>query len=83
MPTSLEKEFEYYLEHQDELVKKYDGQFIVIKNRSVIGAYGDRAKAIQETTKEHARGTFIIQKCSPGKEDYTHIFHSRVASHRR
>ena len=83
MSDPLEKEFEYYLEHQDELVKEYDGKFIVIKDQSVIGAYDDRAKAIQETTKEHARGTFIIQKCSPGKEDYTHIFHSRVASRRR
>ena len=35
MKNPLEKEFKYYLEHQDELVKQYDGKFIVIKEGQV------------------------------------------------
>jgi len=39
MPDSLEKEFEWYLDNQEEVVEKYNGKFIVIKNLSVIGAF--------------------------------------------
>ena len=37
MEYNLDKEFDFYLEHQKELLKKYNGRFIVIKNAKVIG----------------------------------------------
>jgi len=76
---TLEKEFKYYLEHQNELVKEYNGKYIVIKNCQVIGAYDDELQAIEETSKEHELGTFLVQKCEPGEESYTQTFHSRVS----
>ena len=72
-------EFEYYLEHQDELVEKYRGKFIVIKGTSVIGQYDSDIEAVEETSKQHELGTFLVQKCEPGSESYTYTFHSRVA----
>jgi hypothetical protein len=77
--TNLEEDFRFYLNHQDELVKEYAGKYIVIKDRKVLGAYASETEAIQETTREHALGTFIVQKCEAGDEAYTQIFHSRVA----
>jgi hypothetical protein len=74
----LKREFEYYLANQQELVKKYNGKFVVIKNRQVIGAYDDEPTAVSETTKHHELGTFLVQKVSPGEEAYTQTFHSRV-----
>ena len=74
----LEKEFRYYLEHQDELVKKYNGKFIVIKNREVIGAFDSELEAIDKTAEKHELGTFLVQKCEPGRESYTQTYHSRV-----
>lgn len=59
-------------------VKKYNGKFIVIKNRSVIGVYDDQATAVSETKKTHELGTFLVQKVEPGSEVYTQTFHSRV-----
>jgi len=79
MSNALEKEFKYYLKHQDELVKKYEGQFVVVKGNKVIGAYDSEIKAIQETSKEHGLGTFLVQKCEPGADSYTQTFRSRVA----
>lgn len=76
---SLEKEFEYYLEHQDELVKKYDGKFIVIKGGEVIGEYDSPLEAVEETSKKYELGTFLVQKCEPGSESYTQTYHSRVS----
>ena len=74
----LEKEFKYYLNNQKELVKKYKGKFIVIKNQMVIGDYGSEMNAYNETLKEHELGTFLIQHCLPGEESHTATFHSRV-----
>ena len=53
----LEKEFDYYLHHQSELVEKYDGKFVVIKNRQVIGVFDAEIEAIEKTAEG---GGFII-----------------------
>ena len=78
MKSPLEREFEYYLAHQSELVKKYDGRFIVIKKRKVIGVYDDQAAAVSETSKSEELGTFLVQKVEPGTNAHTQTFHSRV-----
>lgn len=78
MESPLRQEFDYYLANQAELVKKYDGKFVVIKNRAVIGVYDDQATAVSETIKAHELGTFLVQKVEPGSEAHTQTFHSRV-----
>ena len=70
--------FVWYLEHQNELVKKYNGKYIVIKDNAVVGAYNSDREAVIESEKKYPLGTFIIQKCSPGGEAYTQNFSSRV-----
>lgn len=75
--SKLEKEFQYYINNQDELVKNFEGNFIVIKNCEIIGDYTSEIIAIQKTMKKHQLGTFLIQECRPGKENYTQTFHSR------
>ena len=77
----LKKEFKYYLAHQPELVKKYKGKFIVIKNEKVIGAYNSHAEAYNETIQNEKLGTFLIQHCLLGKESYSQTFHSQVIIH--
>ena len=75
----LEREFKYYIEHQDELVEKYNGKFIVIKDCKVIGAFDSELEAIEKTAEQYELGTFLVQKCEPGSESYTQTYHSRVA----
>ena len=79
MYDALKQEFEYYLEHQKEMVEQYDGKFIVIKDKTVIGVYDQELEAIKETTKEHELGTFLVQKIEAGTDAHTQTFHSRVA----
>jgi len=78
MDSPLKREFDYYLAHQDELVKQYNGKFVVIKNLQVIGVHDDELTAVSETAKQHELGTFLVQKVEPGEEAYTQTFHSRV-----
>jgi hypothetical protein len=79
MDSTLRKDFEYYLANQDDLVQKYNGRVIVIKDGEVLGNYDTELEAIKETQKTHKVGTFLVQPVSPGKGAYAQTFHSRVA----
>ena len=78
MVEKLEKEFKYYLEHQDEFVEKYNGKFIVIKDSEVIGVFDSELEAIKKTSEQYELGTFLVQKCESGTESYTQTYHSRA-----
>lgn len=67
----LLKEFEYYIQNQDEFVEQYDGKVIVLKNNKIIGIYQTEIEALTETQEEHEIGSFLIQRVSPGIEAYT------------
>ena len=75
----LQKQLEYFKAHQDELVKKYEGKFLVIKDQEVQDVYDTEIEAYTDAKKKFELGTFLIQRCLPGQESYTQTFHSRVA----
>ena len=75
----LEKEFQFYKDHQEELVGKFNGKVLAIVGKEVLGVYKNETEAYTETKKKHDPGTFLIQRCLPGKNSYTRTFHSRVA----
>lgn len=76
MKVLLKAEFQYFIDHQKELVKKYEGKVLVIKDNQVIGAYETELQALTETCKTHEMGTFLIQKCDRGEDAYTAHFYS-------
>jgi len=74
----LEKEYKYFESIADEMAITNPHKFAVIKGEAVIGVYDTIKEALEATAKQHALGTFIIQRC----EDRQHRmqrFHSRVA----
>ncbi len=76
---ALEMEFKYFLDNQEALVRQYKQKFVVIKDSQVVGVYDEELEAVEETSKKHPLGTFLVQKCEPGSGSYTQTFHSRVA----
>lgn len=74
----LEKEFKYFQDHRDELVRKFANRFIVIVGESVIGDYSSELEAFTEAKKQHEPGTFLIQSCFPDAEKSVRTFHTRV-----
>lgn len=78
MVEKLEREFKFYLAHQDELVEQYKGKFIAIKDEQVIGVFDSELEAVKKTAEIYDLGTFLVQKCEPGSESYTQTYHSRV-----
>jgi hypothetical protein len=77
--SPLEAEFQYYRDHQAELVAQYDGRFVVIRDDAVVGAYPTYERAYTEMIGRYPLGTFLIQLVEPGEGGYTQTFHSRVA----
>jgi uncharacterized protein (DUF1330 family) len=75
----LNTEFKYYQKHQQELVEKYNGKFLIIKDEKIEGAFSTQLEAYIEAKKKFEVGTFLIQLCTPGKDSYTQSYHSRVA----
>ena len=78
MFEELRKEFDYYLKHQNELVRKYSGKYIVIKDSQVVGVFESELEAVKKTSEKYELGTFLVQKCESGKENYTQTYHSRA-----
>ncbi len=75
----LEKEYGYFVKNKETLLQKYPDQFIVIIGETVIGNYATQEEALREASKQHALGTFLIQKISNKPEDITQrFFSSRV-----
>jgi hypothetical protein len=77
----LNAELAYFKLHQQELVEKYEGKFLIIKNMKIQGVYGTEMEAYSEAKKKFQLGTFLIQRCLSGEDSYTQTFHSRVVFH--
>ena len=76
MNAALQREFEYYLAHQDEMVAKYDGRVIALKDREVLGDYDSELAAFTALRGSHPLGTFLIQRVSEGEEAVTQTLYS-------
>ena len=74
----LKDDFRYYLTHRDELLKKYEGKFLAIKDQQVIGVYMDETEAINKTALDHELGTFLVQECSADPNSTKQTYYSRA-----
>lgn len=74
----LEKEYKYFNDNQDDIIKKYLNKFIVIKGEQIIGSYDTEEDALKDTLKNNKLGTFLLQFVSASKDNYHQKFYSRV-----
>lgn len=73
----LEQEFKFYQNNKGDLIRKYNNRFVVIKGDKVLGDFGSREEAIEAAQKDHALGSFLVQRVSVDDEQVQR-FHSRV-----
>ncbi|MES2387286.1 MAG: hypothetical protein V4543_04750 [Bacteroidota bacterium] len=65
-------DFKYYLENQEELVKKYNSRWLVIKEQQVVADLGNGMDAYDWGRDNLGEETeYIIQLCTPGPAAYT------------
>jgi hypothetical protein len=67
----LHDELQFFIAHQDELVRKHAGKVLVIKDQKVTGVYDRTIDAYMEGQKQFKLGTFLIQPCRPGPDAFT------------
>lgn len=67
----FQTELNYFIAHQDELVRKHRGQVLVLRGEAVEGVYPTTLSAYIEGQKKFPLGTFMIQACEPGEDAYT------------
>ena len=74
----MTSQLDMYKANQAEIVQKYDGQIIAVKDGEVLGAYQSKTEAFDSMIKRHPPGEFIVIKCTKGDEEYTRRFRSRA-----
>ena len=74
----LNKEFNWYLSHQSELVEKYNGRVLVIVGEQVVGDFNNIDDAYWSSVKKHELGTFLLMKCTEGEDAYTQTFYTPI-----
>ncbi|MCH8123864.1 MAG: hypothetical protein IH853_12175 [Bacteroidetes bacterium] len=67
----LEKELQYYIDHQEDLVEKYNGRVIILKNEEVLGVFKSVSEAYFHADTEGLLGEVMIHKVGPGQHNYT------------
>jgi hypothetical protein len=71
--------YDWFQDHLPELEKQYGDKYLVIKDKSVIGAYPSYSDAYGSVKGKEKPGTYIIQLCSSDEEKTLNVFHSRVS----
>ena len=79
MDNQLKRAFEFYKVNQKDVVEKYNGKFIVIREEKIEGVYETEIEAYEDAKKKFELGTFLIQKVEEGENNYSQTFYSRVA----
>lgn len=69
-------DFNWFVENYDRIFKEYGHKQIVVKNKTVIGAYDSIEEAIRKTCLTEEMGTFIVQECNGNESAYTNYISS-------
>lgn len=67
----LKAEYEFYVTHKADLVKKYSGKFIIIKGEEVIAPFDTDADAYKAGLLKFGVVPFFILKVAPEEEKGT------------
>ena len=76
--SELQKQFDYYVANQEALVEQYNGRWVVIVDQAVVRDFETEIAAYEFASNAYRPGTFMIQRVSPGQENYSQTFYSRV-----
>ncbi len=70
------KDYEYFLDIWPELVRDHPGKFVAIKDKEVLGIYGDYMEAAQAVYVEHEYGSVLMQNIGRGPEALAVYLHT-------
>lgn len=72
----LRSDFDYFINHYQEIYDNYGHKFIAIRNKTILGSFDTELDAINEVSKEYPLGEFIVQECNDNESGYTNYISS-------
>jgi len=67
----FERELDFFVKHQDELVARYPGKVLVIRGDELAGVFENALEAYLSAQRQFEPGTYMIQPCEAGSGAYT------------
>ncbi|GHV51758.1 hypothetical protein FACS1894216_06560 [Synergistales bacterium] len=64
----VDRNYDWFKKSLSDLMLKFSGQYLLIVDESVSGAYPSFEEALNEAMKNYEPGKFIIQKCCDESE---------------
>jgi hypothetical protein len=74
----IKKQYIYFLDNKDSLIKKYPGKILVISDNFEVYAFDSKEDAYTFGVKTFGFGNMLIQECSESAISKVRKFHSRV-----
>ncbi len=74
----IKKQYIYFLDNKDSLIKKYHGKILVISDNFEVYAFDSKEDAYTFGVKTFGFGNMLIQECSESAISKVRTFHSRV-----
>lgn len=65
-PLALEKQYDYYVDHEKELLEKYNGMHLIISDDLQVMAFVKPQDAFEYGEEHFGLGRFLLQRCAPG-----------------
>ena len=76
---TIEKNYQFFKENFNQIVKNHIGEYVVIKDCSVVAYFKDIKSGIDYMiNKGYKLGEFIVQECVKKITDNMAIYHSNV-----
>lgn len=69
---ALEKQYDYYVSHEEELLKQYTGKLLVISDGLQVFSFTSPKEAYRFGVQQFGAGHFLLHKCIPGSLDVVH-----------
>lgn len=76
---ALEKQYDYYMEHEKELLEKYEGLYLVISDGLDISAFKSKKEAYTYGADTYGLGNFLLQFCDYETAHTIHSINIRLA----
>ena len=67
----FERQLAYFIKHQDELVARHRGKYLVIVDDEVVDVHESALDAYLSAKDRFSVGSYMIQPCEPGPAAYT------------
>lgn len=68
----LEKQYDFYVSHEQELLSKYNGKYLVISDTMQVIPFEAGKEAYTFATRTFGKGKFLLHQCVPGSLNVIH-----------